>query len=195
MKQIYVKKNYLAFFLYVLLTVAAAGCSSPVKPVNSNSTNSNLLKNSSFTVNGKPSLEYWQANDTAKVKFVNDIPSQSSYISVGLKSVDGIYGRLEIPGGIYQSVNLPVGSRVYTFSFWARNDSSNYGYASLQTFNNDTLKSTNLITVTSTSWKEYSMNITLSSQELSTIRASFFGGVSDGNYGETLFNQCSLSAK
>ena len=82
----------------------------------------NLLTNSAFEVNGKPSLDGWNVFYTNDIHLSTDVPpGKAGYSAVVDNGLDTVY-LSEPPPLMYQVVRLPYGKHVYRLSFWTKNE-------------------------------------------------------------------------
>jgi len=80
-------------------------------------TGNNLLSNSTFQVNGVPSLQGWTVSDTSGAEFSTNVPYGGAGHSIGLKPMGIPASPL---GAIYQAIPSPVGTHRYLISVFGK---------------------------------------------------------------------------
>ncbi len=99
------------------------GCSEMVTTIIGTSTDNNLIKNSTFDIDGKPSFRGWTvyAYDSTYVTFSNDVPPSAGAFSARLRNTWGL------PGEIDYMILPPRGTHAYRLSAWTKTDSASGG--------------------------------------------------------------------
>ena len=113
----------------------------------------NLLQNSSFGEDGKPSGDYWRVANYPGFQFHNSAPDGGGKWSVCLPG-DGSPGQeLAV---VYQTVPLPGGGGVrrVTLDLWARKSLFNRS-VELQLIGADTVRHMAAVTIDSQNWARY----------------------------------------
>jgi len=113
-----------------------------------------LINNSSFELEGKPSLEGWnlETNVSSSVSFSDDTPPGGGSWSVVFTIGDRSFARL------YTSVFPPVGKFKYKFSIWAKSynmDKSGSNSFARLLLNGDEFKT---IFISDTTWNYYEVS-------------------------------------
>ena len=184
------KKNLFKIIL-LLIPLLINSCDKATGPVFQTN-----LQNPSFEENGQPSLSGWNVSDTSMINFSNDVPPDGgkwSLVMYGRNTL--IQGRVRL-NLVSQKVNLLKGTYIYTFSFWAKTDSSNGSVAVLSAIINDTSRFYKNLEITNSNWTNYNIVDTLSSANYDSVEAVFLNGLSfQGVQGKTFFDLCSLTVK
>ncbi|MHB1688739.1 MAG: carbohydrate binding domain-containing protein [Ignavibacteriaceae bacterium] len=182
------------FFKIILLFIPLLinSCENVTSPVIQN----NLLQNPSFEENGQPSLSGWTVIDTAMINFSNDVPPGGGKWSLFMYGYNPLSLQPILLSPLIQKVNLLKGSYIYTFSFWAKADSTVHSAAFFRAFKNDTLKVDKDIEITNSNWTNYNIVDTLASADYDSVEVLFHDGYSFVYVqGKTFFDLCSLTTK
>ncbi len=156
---------------------------------NPQSSQANLLKNSTFEIDNNPSFAHWQIVSPLFIDFSHDTPDRFCRWSASLSTFDP-YREIPIPiVQLFQTVKIPAGRKIYILSFWAKLDSANGGLARI--INNNTVKS---ITINDTIWNNYSLVDTINAASSDSIRVEFWGGYSHNPGGRLLVDVCHLTS-
>ncbi len=188
MRQINRINRIVLVLVALIVCINLIQCSSPTGPLQTG----NLLKDPSFESNGQPTLSGWTINDTSIVHFTNDAPPDGGKWSVAVNVVWIGPNMLEVP---YQKIKLISGTKIYTFSFWAKSSSAIKGIGSILAFKADSLVSYKYVRVGDSTWTNYSIADTLSSDQADSLCVTVSGGVTELAGGKTYFDLCSLTAK
>ncbi len=154
----------------------------------------NIIMNPSFEdYYSQPTLIYWDT--TVSVKYSNDTPPLGGNWSAKLSTYDHRFlNPIFISPLLFQNIQLPKGSHIFTFSFWGKLDSSNYCEADLQIFKSDSCI-TKSVYVCESFWKQYTISDTLFSTSADSVSIVFWPGDSIFGKGNVLVDLCSLTAK
>src|SRR5271157_2360532 len=107
--------------LLVLVLVILAGCSkSPTAP----NSESELLVNPNFDLNGAPSFNGWTVVDSSVIQFSTDAPNGGSGHTMALHFLSWLP---LIQGTIYQGVPAQVGTHAYRLSFFSKTNGPSQG--------------------------------------------------------------------
>lgn len=185
------KRNFLNIIL-LLLPLFSNSCNNITGPL----IQTNLLQNPSFELNGQPSISGWTVIDTAMINFSNDVPPGGGKWAIFMYGNNPLSLRPILLRPLSQKVNLLKGSYIYTFSFWAKADSTDQSAAFFRAFKSDTLEVDKSIEITNSNWTNYNIVATLSSADYDSVEVVFINGNSLINaQGKTFFDHCSLTAK
>jgi hypothetical protein len=152
--------------------------------------NGDLIQNSSFEINGNPSINGWTfisnyPTDTLFTDFSNDVPPSGGKWSALLRVGDRIVKYLQT------KIVAPSGNKRYRLSVWAKSYWSiprgTSGFISLA-LNKTNIKS---IAVTDTTWRYYESIGTVSANKGDTITVTLYSGTASGNQ-STYFDLCRL---
>src|SRR5579883_2648822 len=103
------------FIVGIAITGIITGCESGPPPPTESTAYGNLISNSSFDINGAPSLQGWVASDTSLVHFSTDVPPGGGSYSVVVQP-----GINPIEGAVYTTVGALAGTHAYRISVWAK---------------------------------------------------------------------------
>jgi hypothetical protein len=181
-------KNRTTTILFILL-LATSCKETSIGPTTGN----NLLSNSTFQVNGVPSLQDWTVSDTSGAEFSTNVPSGSAGQSIGLKPMGLPASPL---GAIYQAIPSPVGTHRYLISVFGKTTGIAGGVAiSLNRPYSNLWKGWFPgISVSDTTWTLYSRADTLTAAVDDTIFVILSGGACEvcSIREATYFNTCKL---
>lgn len=166
-------KKLLLIGLY-LFVCCFLSCENSVDP--HNGSNEDLIQNSSFEINGNPSINGWiyKSNFPTDTLFTNDVPPSGGNWSVLLQVGDRQLKRLQT------KIAVPAGTNRYRLSVWAKAYSSipisSSGFVSLE-LNNTYIKN---IAGADTTWKYYESIDTISANKGDTITVTLNSGTAYG---------------
>ncbi len=149
--------------------------------------NNNLLANSTFEANEKPSLIGWNVPDTSAFSFSSDIPQGGSGSSI-------IMNAAWVPGNIIFTSTIPqLGSHSYKLSIFGKYSGVG-GKVSLYLNRPENSSSTLIeeIPINSNAWSHYSQTKTISATDGDTLFVIINGGETELAGGTTYFNTCRL---
>lgn len=149
----------------------------------------NLISNSTFEINGIPSLVGWTIPDSGFVLFSNDVPPGGSGASIILAIRHGV--SYAWPSNhIYTLVIPPVGAHAYRLSFMARKqDMGGEVFVYRNRPSNQNTEPSMSQYVATGNWTLYSQTAMLSTNAGDTIFVTMTGG--SGEYsGITYINTC-----
>ena len=176
--------NYVVFFLSVSM-LHLFGCKKNDSPVEIN--NTNLIMNSSFELNGQPSLKYWYVQDSSKISFSNDVPVGGGKWSIYIHTE--WYGPL--PKSPSYFVPLSPGKHIVKFSLYGKSKSV-AGSAFLILHKGDERKISAQNLITDSSWTRYSTIDTLNINEGDSLFVLLYGGGTEVIDGITYFDLVEL---
>ncbi len=159
--------------IYMLICFALS-CESSVD--SSNGLNEDLIQNSSFEIDGNPTINGWiyKSNFPTDTLFTNDAPPSGGNWSVLLQVGDRQLKRLQT------KIAAPAGTNRYRLSVWAKAYSSipisSSGFVSLE-LNKTTIKN---IAGADTTWKYYESIDTISAKKGDTITVTLNSGTAYG---------------
>jgi len=187
------KKRFAITFILSLIIVFNS-CNSSLTGPALTSDQINLLKNPSFELNGKPTLEGWETT-IASPGFSNDTPNKLSNWSVYIRTFNP-FSLSTIPlTELYQKVKLQSGAYIYTFSCWVKMDSAENGRADLIEYKSDNSRKMKSVKISNAFWANYSVTDTISSNAIDSVQVNIFGGYETGSNSKMLVNFCSLTAR
>lgn len=167
-----------------LMLVVLCSCSqSPTAPSQSSS---NLIENSTFEVNGKPSLQSWVC-DTSLATIVNASPGG-----------DGTYSLQLEPGWIPQQgfaqtfVSPKSGAGVYNLTLWMKANNGWHGSVSLGTWSQGSWVTSKTVPVDSSEWSMITLSDTLSPSQSDSISVYLSAGATEVASGQVLFTDINL---
>ena len=149
--------------------------------------NTNIIKNSSFEINGNTSIKYWFVNNTQIPYFDNDTPPDGGKWSLYLKA--NWYAPL--PKSPSYLVPLPSGEHLLNLSLWGKYKTI-HGSAFLILKNNDERNIVGQIDIIDTSWTYYSRVDRVRINANDSLFVLLFGGGDELLYGETHFDLVEL---
>jgi hypothetical protein len=168
-------------FLVILAAVLIISCSDEIV---SPGFTPNLITNSSFEINGIPSLRGWEVN--GEISFFRDTPPEGGRFSIGIQEAWG--------PPYYAAYSLPAerGTRIYKLSCWAKTDS--IPAAITFTLVGDTVKQSKSIEVTDRAWRLYTLTDTVVSSRGDSIKIFLNGSISHLLPSRTYYDRCFLEA-
>jgi len=178
-------KNYFLIFLFIII-LNLLGCNENNSPLEVNN-KTNLIMNSSFEINGQPSLKYWYIQDSSKIGFSNDTPVGGGKWSISIHAE--WYGPL--PNSPSYFVPLSLGRHILKFSVYAKSKTIHgSAFLILQTGNDREIITQNLIT--DSIWTKYSTIDTLNINEGDSLFVLLYGGGTELIDGITYFDLVEL---
>ncbi len=179
-------KKLLLIGLY-LFVCCFLSCENSVDP--HNGSNEDLIQNSSFEIDGNPSLNGWiyKSNfptDTLYTTFSNDIPPSGGNWSVLLRVGDRQVKYLQT------KIAAPAGTNRYRLSVWAKgslSEQGNSGFVSLALNKTDIKR----IAEADNTWKYYESIDTISANIGDTLTVTLFSGASARSQ-SSYFDLCRL---
>lgn len=151
----------------------------------------NLISNSSFEINGNPSIGGWTFSDSSMWAILPDAPAGGGRYSIMLRPVG--HNTFSYNSVIVR-VALAAGSRLYRLSCWAKRTTERAGSINLflGSGNIDTMTPYQTIVVTDSVWSYYSRDVTLANSSNDSVVVALFGGYSPISYPEdsTFFDLC-----
>jgi hypothetical protein len=162
--------------LIVTLSIAAMtcfGCSKSRDRISAPTGDENLLANSSFEIDGNPSLHGWVVSDTCAVHFAEEAPPTGGCWSVAIDP-----GWVPTMYSISTTVSAPKGGHRYEFSFWAMSWDS-WGMARIILKRPDTLAVRKYLGFSDTTWSTYSLFDTLSTDKGDSLVIELWGGTEE----------------
>ncbi len=175
--------------IILFLAVAAPGCkeSGSGSIENGEESSGNLLLNPSFESNGTPSLEYWNVEDTSRVRFSPDVPPGGGSYSVAI-AVDWAP-----PAFVRTAVAAPAGTHRYRLSWWGKSEQiAGAAYLGIQRSDTLILFLREVIYPADSTWREYAMLDTITTKTSDKLVITLSGGVSQWSIGKTYYDLCSL---
>ena len=173
----------------LLLAIVCVGCKdNGTGP----SSATNLITNSTFERNGKPSLDgwhRWEESDTSVTEFSQDIPSGGGGFSITFQA------RQFSPcpsNSIYANLTVPSGNHLYRISIYGKR--TGIGGAISVYVNRPPCELERepfvIMPLTDTVWTLYSFSDTLSTISSDTVFIMLVGGATEVAGGTTYFNTC-----
>ena len=171
--------------LIFLIAVFMMSCAKKNDAVTNPTNGSNVFINSSFEINGHPSLQGWMTSDTALVKFSTDVPSGGGFYSIALDAVwaPPLFVK-SIVGGLQ-------GTHLYKFSVWSKSEGAG-GWAELILQRPDSNILRKQIHIIDTSWTLYAVLDTMNCAPHDSIVVKLAGGFSQLLAGKTYYDLCKL---
>jgi hypothetical protein len=152
----------------------------------------NMLKNSSFELNGTCSYGYWNPNfeldselRILPFEFSSDIPAGGGTCSIVM------FPNWGPPITLSQTVPAIIGSNSYSLSFWAKKNGVG-GKTMLYLKHQDSLIFENSMDVKDTVWKNYQIFDNITAEAGDSIMISLSGGFSQLLTGKTYFDLIDL---
>jgi hypothetical protein len=144
---------------------------------------SNLITNSSFEENNRPTLRGWEVS--GQVGFSTSTPPGGGSHSV---RIEASWGPLN-----YITYTLPAmsGTRIYEFSCWGISTGGNISLSSFR----DTIKTIKQVTVSSDNWNHYTLIDTITGSRGDMISVSLFGSFATLLERPSLYDRCTLKVK
>ena len=173
---------------FAFIALYCFSCTNSTEP----SIGTNLLQNPSFELNGASSLNGWRVTDPDLVKYSNDVPPGGGKWSIYLDTYS--FGP---PISLYdksQSVRPINGNHIYTFSFWGKYKTVP-GQGLMYTFKGDTIASVKYVVMNDTSWTNYSIVDTISSNQADSILVKLYQSAGEVIIGRSYFDLCILSER
>ncbi len=157
--------------------------------------NHNLLSNSIFWEDGKPSLKGWIVEDTSVVHFSTDVPQNGSGSSIVMHAE--WFGPWQ-SNSIYAAILPPLeGSHYYTLSAFGKNSGVSGSISVFlnrpSTPNSSLIKSLRINN--SQTWFYYSQMDTVTTSSVDTLFVVINGGESESAGGTTYVNTCKFILK
>lgn len=175
-------RTAVANFLIILFFLS---CAESDDTIYEQENDTNFLINSSFEINGNPSLLGWYSPDTSMIDFAQDTPPDGGNWSVTLEANWGP------PFFISSTVAAKQGTHHYNLSLWSKVQGVG-GAAYLNLKQTDTLIVRKSVTISDTTWTTYSLLDTITAIESDSIVVTLTGGFSHLFYGKTYFDLCML---
>lgn len=148
----------------------------------------NLISNSSFDLNGTPSLQGWTVSDTSGVRYSTDIPQGGSGYSIVL----GAQWFAPWPNGsIFVGIPTQNGPHRYRLSNWGKKINISGGvfiYLNRPTGNSSQFIAA--LPVVDTLWTFYSRTDTITTIISDSLFINISGGGTEIASGTTYFNTC-----
>ena len=172
--------------LLLFCAFLSASCSNSVTGPNGGQ---NLLTNSTFEINGKPSLEGWVVPDTSAVHFSSDVPQGGSGSSI----VMHIGQFAPWPGNsVFATVIPPQGTHSYSLSVFDMGAGGGvFVYLNRPNTSNSSLVAS-LRTKGTASWVLSTQTDTLSTMPGDTVFVTISGGGSPEVGGTSYYNTCTF---
>jgi hypothetical protein len=142
----------------------------------------NLITNSSFELNNRPTLKGWITN--GNVNYSRDVPRDGGIYSI---VIDEAWGP---PGYVSYSVLLEQGTRVYIFDCWAKAGSVPAEISFIHS--RDTILTHKIIEVKDSIWKSYSYAALITAGVNDTIKIFLKGSRSHLASSKTYYDRCTL---
>lgn len=142
----------------------------------------NLLSNSSFEINGIPSLQGWFVSDTSAVHFSADAPQDggSWSISIAPAWVPSVYS-------ISTTTAASEGNHRYELSLCAKKQFDG-GWAQLILYRQDTCYVRKTVRISDSTWTSYTSLDTLFANEGDSLIVVLTGAAGEVAFGETFFD-------
>ena len=168
------KSKVIAVGMSTIVFMALSSCShSPTSP---NQLSPNLIQNSSFQVNGQPSLQYWIC-DTSLATLVKDGPNDDSTWSLQLRFGQGREG--------YAQTWIPAeaGSGTYTLTAWVKSNNGWTGNIGIYKWSSQTdgWSTQKLVNGGLTQWSMLSVSVNLSLLRSDSIMVELITGATVGS--------------
>jgi hypothetical protein len=185
-------KTY-SLILYTLTfaLIHSMSCKKSENAVAAPPTDANLIVNSSFELNGAPTLQGWNSNsvDTSYVNFSNDAPSGGGSYSVRLRN------GWTVRSTIWYCFMPPIGTHPYRLSVWAKAMRSNAlveagGDVILMTRNGGVSNPPKSIHFADTTWATGSLIDTLTTSSTDSVVVTLRGNIDQSSAGYVLFDLC-----
>lgn len=169
------------FSLVLILTLPSCKSQSPTT-VNTGTT---ILLNSSFETAGSASSDGWTISSPPMGSFSTDVPPNGGMYSIFLVASN--------PGGSASiKVALPLGAHIFRFSLWAKT-AGIIGRADLQFVpTNGQLILSKRIDIPDTTWREYSIDDTLTAQIGDSLKVLLSSRFAEVLIAKTYFDVCKL---
>ncbi len=148
----------------------------------------NLLSNSSFELNGTPTLQGWTVLDTSAVHFSTDVPHGGSRHSIVFKA------QWFAPwpnNSVFVGLAAQSGMHRYRLSYWGKKIGASGGvfvYLNRPTAGNSMLRVS--LPVVDTLWTLYSHIDTIATTASDSLFINISGGGTEVITGTTYFNTC-----
>jgi hypothetical protein len=142
----------------------------------------NLLINSSFEINGEPSLHGWVVSQPAAVHFSENTPPMGGSWSVAMGP-----GWIPMVYFISETIAAPEGTHRYTLSFWAKKRDVG-GWAEFILKQPDSSIVCKTMLVPDSTWTFYSLLDTVSANDGDSLTIKLTGGWSELAGGETFYD-------
>lgn len=177
--------KYLWIGIFALLFLMAR-CNLVVNPAGEVN---NLIKNSSFEEDGKPSLTGWTVNEKIEVKLEKDTPKNGGHYSVSLP--------IESFAPVHKVLTYPIpekpGKHVYLFSVFGKSSASRGEAMLLVQQADSTLREEGILRITDHDWTRYSMKDTIDLKKNEKLYVNLYGGGTELVAGWTNFDLVSLT--
>jgi hypothetical protein len=182
-----------SFILYTLTfaLIHSMSCKKSENAVAAPPTDANLIVNSSFELNGAPTLQGWNSNsvDTSYVNFSGDTPSGGGSYSVRLRN------GWTVRSTIWYCLMPPIGTHRYQLSVWAKAMRSNAleeagGDVILMTRNGGVSSLRKSIHFADTIWATGSLIDTLTTSSSDSVVVTLRGNIDQSSAGYVLFDLC-----
>ena len=174
-------KTVLILTLFISATISFR-CSKSRDRISGPAGDENLLINSSFEINGDPSLSGWAVSDTSRVHFSNDVPPDGGSWSISISP-----GWAPIFYSVTTTVAPPVGTHRYKLSFWTKSPQE-WGSARLFLKRPDTLMVSCSLSFSDSSWATHSLLDTLSITSGDSLVVMLTGSWPEIGMGRTHFD-------
>lgn len=156
---------------------------SPTAPSQSSS---NLIDNSNFEVNGKPSLQSWVC-DTSLATIVKAAPASDGTYSLELQP-----GWIPQQGFAQTFIARKSGAGLYNLTLWIKADNGWHGSVSLGTWSQGSWVSRKTVPADSSQWSMITLSDTLSPLTSDSISVYLSAGATEVASGQVLFTDISL---
>ena len=173
------------YFVALALIITFCSCNNPTEP--GTTIPIQLIPNSSFEIDGGPSLEGWRISDTAAVRLIEAAPTNGGRWSLRFEASP-------FPGGYaYFIAPAEQGKHQYRFSLWVKRSGNTLGAAGLS-FNPRDTRSVllNILPISDTVWTFHSFLDTIAANAQDSIRVLSIGGNNEEGPGQSFFDLCKL---
>lgn len=174
-------RGFLIFFFAACLITCAKKNDSMTNPPDK----SGILINSSFELNGNPSLQGWTGQDTSFIKFSSDVPGGGGSFSITL---DAVWAP---PVFVKAIVAAPQGIHIYKLSVWSKAHGIG-GWIDFVLQRPDSLILRKQIRIVDSTWALYSVTDTMNCSVQDSIVVKLTGGFSQLLTGKTFYDLCTL---
>ena len=172
-------------FVIFFLSVSFIACSKKNDSITNTPDNSSVLINSSFEVNGNPSLQGWNGQDTSYVKFSSDVPGGGGSFSILL---DAVWAP---PVFVKTIVAVPQGIHVYKLSVWSKARGIG-GWIDFILQRPDSNILRKQVRIVDSTWTLYSVTDTMNCSVQDSIVVKLSGGFLQLLAGRTFYDLCKL---
>lgn len=178
-------------YVVTFVLIALYGCSEFNEELINPPIDKNLISNSSFEINGAPSLQGWvkSSNDTSYINFSIDVPPDGGNYSVRLRN------EWSFPGSIRYFIVPETGTNQYLLSVWGKvlpHTPAHLAGGDVSLFHinagNWTLRK--YLYFSDTTWTRDTLLDTLSTTSSDTLAIILQGNIDQFSYGYILFDLC-----